>query len=238
MARPLIQISDVHKDFPMGKNIVHALDSVNLEIEANTFTVVMGPSGSGKSTLLYLLGGLDRPTQGSIVFKGREINELDENALAVFRRRTVGFIFQSFNLIHSMSALDNVSFPLRFSRASKNQRDQRAMELLTNVGLSDRTSHSPAELSGGEQQRVAIARAMIHDPDVILADEPTGNLDTATSVSIMRLLSDLHQKGKTVVVVTHDARMKSFATNQLYLLDGKIVSEDMYNTSSVLALQS
>jgi putative ABC transport system ATP-binding protein len=235
MVAPLIEIFNLQKHYQMGNYTVRALDGIDLTIKENTFTVVMGPSGSGKSTLLYLLGGLDRPTQGRILVNGQEINALDENALAIYRRRTVGFIFQSFNLVQSFSALDNVSFPLRFAKISRRQRNQQGEELLNRVGLSDRAHHNPTELSGGQQQRVAIARALVNDPKNILADEPTGNLDTASGSSIMRVLSDLHQSGRTIMVVTHDQRMKSFATHVLYLLDGKIVSEADYNAALIMA---
>ena len=238
MVLPFIEISNLYKDFPMGHNVVHALAGVNLRIEQNTFTVVMGPSGSGKSTLLYLLGGLDRPTQGRIVIDGQEINTLDENALAIFRRRSVGFIFQSFNLIQTMSAMDNVSFPLRFERVSRKKRNNIANDLLLRIGLSDRANHRPTELSGGQQQRVAIARAMVNDPKVILADEPTGNLDTSSGSNVMRLLSELHNSGRTILVVSHDQRMKNFATHNLYLLDGRIVSETEYNAASDMAFDA
>jgi putative ABC transport system ATP-binding protein len=238
MNAPFIEIIDLHKDYQMGNNIVRALDGVNLTIEQNTFTVVMGPSGSGKSTLLYLLGGLDRPTQGRILINDQEINELDENALAIFRRRTVGFIFQSFNLVQSLSAIDNVSFPLRFARVPRKKRILRSSELLGRLGLSDRAHHNPTELSGGQQQRVAIARALVNDPLIILADEPTGNLDTASGASIMGLLSELHHSGRTILVVSHDLRMKSFATHTLYLLDGRIVTEEEYHAASIMTLSS
>jgi len=201
----------------------HALDGVDLEIAPNSFYVVMGPSGSGKSTLLHLIGGLDRPTSGSIRVGEQSIDSLDENELAVFRRKTVGFIFQSFNLIQSMTALENVAFPLRFARVRRGERRRLAFESLRRVGLEDRALHRPSELSGGQQQRVAIARSLINDPQLILADEPTGNLDTASGASIMQLLSELHQSGRTVLVVTHDARMTQVATRTVNLLDGKIV---------------
>jgi putative ABC transport system ATP-binding protein len=207
----------------MGNITVRALDGVDLEIAPGTFCVVMGPSGSGKSTLLHLIGGLDRPTSGVIEVAGKTIDSLDENALAVFRRRTVGFVFQSFNLIPSMSALENVAFPLRFARIRRADRRSRAMESLRNVSLEDRAFHRPVELSGGQQQRVAIARALINDPQLILADEPTGNLDSASGDSILQLLSVLHQGGRTVIVVTHDQRISQVATRILNLLDGKIV---------------
>jgi putative ABC transport system ATP-binding protein len=241
----LIQVINLRKTFMMGSGlngeapVVTALDGITLGIPANSFTVVMGPSGSGKSTLLYLLGGLDRPTEGEIkidvpIANGQGIEALDENRLALFRRQTVGFIFQSFNLIPSMTALQNVAFPMRFARVSRRQRQERATETLRRVGLEDRMHHRPTELSGGQQQRVAIARALVNDPVLILADEPTGNLDSSSGMSIMHLLSDLHKSGRTVCVVSHDARMTHFATHRIFLLDGKIVSEDAYNQAVLL----
>jgi len=218
----------------MGQTTVRALAGVDLSLDPNSFTVLMGPSGSGKSTLLYLLGGLDRATRGHIEVNGQGLEDMDENALAIYRRRTVGFIFQSFNLVASMTAMQNVAFPLRFSHSSKRQRNQRATEVLKLVGLEDRMSHRPTELSGGQQQRVAIARALVNDPQLILADEPTGNLDTTSGANIMVLLSELHRSGRSVLVVTHDIRMKQFATHHLYLLDGRIVDEAEYNAASVL----
>jgi len=218
----------------MGQTMVHALAGVDLLLEPNSFTVLMGPSGSGKSTLLYLLGGLDRVTSGHIEVNGQVLESLDENALAIYRRQTVGFIFQSFNLIASMTALQNVAFPMRFNHSTQRQRNERAVDVLKQVGLEDRMLHRPTELSGGQQQRVAIARALINNPNLILADEPTGNLDTTSGAHIMQLLSELHQSGRSVLVVTHDTRMKQFATHHLYLLDGKIVTEEEYNTTSIL----
>ncbi len=234
MAEPFVKISQVYKDFNMGETMVRALDGVDLELERNSFTVLMGPSGSGKSTLLYLLGGLDRATQGSIEVNSQNLELMDENALAVYRRQTVGFIFQSFNLIASMTAKQNVAFPMRFNHSTNKSRNMKAIEVLSSVGLEDRMSHRPTELSGGQQQRVAIARALINEPMLILADEPTGNLDSASGASIMQLLSELHRKGKSVLVVTHDTRMKQFATHHLYLLDGRIVTEDEYDAASIM----
>jgi putative ABC transport system ATP-binding protein len=233
MEIPFVCISNLTKHFLMGGTTVHALDGVNLDIPQKSFTVVMGPSGSGKSTLLYLLGGLDRPTSGQIAVNGQQIDEMDENKLAIFRRQTVGFIFQSFNLIQSMSAEENVSFPMQFAGVAPKERMRRSKELLEQVGMADRSRHRPGELSGGQQQRVAAARALVNNPNLILADEPTGNLDTASGIGIMQLLSDLHQSGRTVLVVTHDARMVRFATHKVFLLDGKVVSEDKYRTASL-----
>jgi putative ABC transport system ATP-binding protein len=229
-----VKISQIYKEFNMGQTTVRALAGVDLVLEPNSFTVLMGPSGSGKSTLLYLIGGLDRPTSGHIEVDGQVLDELDENALAVYRRQTVGFIFQSFNLISNMTAEQNVAFPMRFNHTTNRWRKERSLEVLKQVGLEDRMSHRPTELSGGQQQRVAIARALINEPKLILADEPTGNLDTASGINIMQLLSELHRSGHSVLVVTHDTRMKQFATRHMYLLDGKIVTEAQYNTASLL----
>jgi putative ABC transport system ATP-binding protein len=234
MSEPFVRITQLYKDFTMGENIVRALAGVDMELESNSFTVLMGPSGSGKSTLLYLLGGLDRASQGHIEVNGQLLDQLDENALAIYRRKTVGFIFQSFNLIANMTAQQNVAFPMRFAHSSKKYRNQRAIEVLRLVGLGDRISHRPTELSGGQQQRVAIARSLINDPELVLADEPTGNLDSSSGAAIMQLLSELHRSGKSVLVVTHDTRMKQFATHHMFLLDGRIVSEEEYNAASIL----
>jgi len=227
-----VKTRDLSKIYSMGETTVTALDEVTLDILPGSFTVVMGPSGSGKSTLLYLLGGLDWPTSGTINVADDEIDKMDENMLAEFRRNRVGFIFQSFNLIPSMPAEENVGFPLRFSGVSRSERRSRSQEILAKVGLSDRATHRPTELSGGQQQRVAIARALINDPPLILADEPTGNLDSHSGFAIMKLLSQLHQAGKTVIVVTHDPRMRQFATDTLYLLDGRVVSEEAYHQAT------
>lgn len=233
MAELFIRIAGLKKYYEMGGQVVRALDGVDVDIEAHTFTVVMGPSGSGKSTLLYLLGGLDHPTSGDITVAGVRLTTMDENALALFRRRTMGFVFQSFNLIQSMTALDNVAFPMQFAGIRALQRTEQARSLLNQVGLGDRTHHRPTELSGGQQQRVAIARALVNNPSVILADEPTGNLDTSSGVVIMQLLSDLHRAGRTVLVVSHDPRMMRFATHKIFLLDGKMVSEEQYQSATL-----
>jgi putative ABC transport system ATP-binding protein len=233
MDSPFIRITNLKKHFQMGGTTVRALDGVDIDIPEKSFTVVMGPSGSGKSTLLYLLGGLDRPTGGQIEVSGQRLDEMDENRLALFRRKTVGFIFQSFNLISSMTAEENVGFPMQFAGIQTKERAIRSIDLLGRVGLADRSHHRPNELSGGQQQRVAVARALVNNPALILADEPTGNLDTSSGVSIMQLLSDLHQQGRTVLVVTHDPRMVRFATHKIFLLDGHIVSEAEYQAASL-----
>jgi putative ABC transport system ATP-binding protein len=237
MASPFIRIKRLKKHYQMGGQVVRALDGLDLDIEAHTFTVVMGPSGSGKSTLLYLLGGLDHATSGEISVDGQRLDQMDENALALFRRRTMGFVFQSFNLISSMSALENVSFPMQFAGVSASKRKTQARTILDQVGLGNRADHKPTELSGGQQQRVAIARALVNNPSLILADEPTGNLDTSSGAAIMQVLSDLHTSGRTVLVVTHDPRMTRFATHKIFLLDGRIVSEEQYQSAALESIQ-
>lgn len=232
---PFIATTGLRKTFRMGTTLVNALAGVDMTIDAGTFQAIMGPSGSGKSTLLYLLGGLDRPTAGRIVVGGHALDQLDENALATYRRRFVGFIFQSFNLIPSLSAWENVAFPMRFAGISRRERQARAFALLERVGLGDRRQHKPTELSGGQQQRVAIARSLVNEPRLVLADEPTGNLDTASGQSIMDLLAELHSDGRTVLVVTHDPRMAAYATHRILLLDGCVVSEEQYKAVTGLS---
>ncbi|MBN1248982.1 MAG: ABC transporter ATP-binding protein [Anaerolineae bacterium] len=207
----------------MGDQVVHAVDGITASVEAGEFLAVTGPSGSGKSTLLYLVGGLDRATSGEIWVDGREIIGLDENALAEYRRREVGFVFQSFFLIPTMTALQNVVFPMVFAQVPVAEREPRALALLERVGLGDRVRHRPTELSGGQQQRVAIARALALDPRIILADEPTGNLDTKTGAEILQLLAQLNrEEGRTILAVTHDPSVTDYATRSLHLLDGRL----------------
>jgi putative ABC transport system ATP-binding protein len=223
-----IETRALSKYFHMGSVTVKALDKIDLEIDQGSFSIIMGPSGSGKSTMLHLIGGLDRPTDGTIRVNSHILNDLDENDLAIFRRETVGFVFQAFNLLQSLTALENVSFPMRFMNMPQKVRNERALDLLDQVGIADRAGHKPAELSGGEQQRVAIARALVNDPMMILADEPTGNLDSSSGWAIMEILAELNKLGKTIVVVTHDPRMTPFTNQVLYILDGDLVSEDVY----------
>lgn len=221
----MIQTVNLVKEFPMGSQRILALNGVNLEIKPGEFVCVMGPSGSGKSTLLNLIGGLDRPTKGQIVVEGRDLATLDENALAAYRRRGVGFVFQTFNLIPTMTALQNVALPMIFARVPASQRKVRARELLTEMGLGDRLDHRPTELSGGEQQRVAIARALANDPEIILTDEPTGNLDSRTGHEVMEVLTRVNrEEGRTILVVSHDPDVAAFAGRVLQLLDGRIVN--------------
>jgi len=235
MSAPTVRTANLRKDYVMGRAMIHALDGVDLVFEGGSFTAVIGPSGSGKSTLLHLLGGLDRPTQGGIEVGGTALERLDENALAAYRRTQVGFIFQTFNLIQSMTSQENVAFPMCFAGVPPRRRAERAFDVLQKVGLADRASHRPDELSGGQQQRVAIARALVNDPAMVLADEPTGNLDSQSGLQIMRLLADLHREGRTVVVVSHDPRIGHFATQTIRLLDGRVVSEDEYEAALLMA---
>jgi putative ABC transport system ATP-binding protein len=220
---PLICTENLRRDYPMGHGVVHALDGLSLTVEGGAFLGVMGPSGSGKSTLLHLLGGLDRPSSGQIWVRGQDITELDENGLAAYRRQEVGFVFQSFQLISTMTALENVAFPMLFARVPPARRRERAGFLLAAVGLDARMAHRPTELSGGEQQRVAIARALANDPAIILADEPTGNLDSHTGAEVMTTLARLNQEqGRTIIFVSHDPAVANFAGRSIHLLDGRI----------------
>ncbi|MEM7115278.1 MAG: ABC transporter ATP-binding protein [Chloroflexota bacterium] len=217
----------LHRHFQMGQETVRALNGVQAEIRQGDFVGIIGPSGSGKSTLLYMLGGLDQPTSGSIWVEGINISELDEDALAKFRQQKIGFIFQSFNLIPTMTAVQNVEFPLIFARVAPKERYQRAKRLLELVGLGDRLEHRPTELSGGQQQRVAIARALVNDPPIVLADEPTGNLDTRSGGEVIDILRRLnHDEGRTIVMVTHDQSLLSVTTKQIRIRDGQILEDD------------
>ena len=221
----IISTKALTRHFVMGDQVVRALDGVDLDVAAGEFLAIMGPSGSGKSTLLYLIGGLDRPTGGELRVNNREITHLDENDLASYRGREVGFIFQAFHLVPTMTALQNVEFPMIFSGVTPQQRHTRALTLLDRVGLGDRMAHKPVELSGGQQQRVAIARALANNPRLVLADEPTGNLDTQTGREVLSLLVTLNrEEGRTIVIVTHDPSITQFATRTIHLLDGKITN--------------
>jgi putative ABC transport system ATP-binding protein len=221
-----IIVRNIKRHFLLGDTIVRALDGVDLSVEQGEFLCLMGPSGSGKSTLLNLLGGLDTPDEGTIIVAGRDISTLDENELADYRQRSVGFVFQSFNLIPSMTALENVEFPMIFASISAAERRQRALEALNSVGLGDRIDHKPTELSGGQQQRVALARSLVNHPKILLCDEPTGNLDTKTGEEILEMLTALYKNGQTIIVVTHDPRLNAYATRSIHLLDGRVVSEE------------
>ena len=224
MAEPFIRVSDLRKSYQMGEVQVHALAGLDLTIARNSLTVVMGPSGSGKSTLLHLLGGLDQPTNGGIEVDGRAIESLNEDELAAYRRHTVGFIFQSFNLLPTMTALENVAVPLEL--AGRGDAFERAGAALRAVELGHRLGHYPAQLSGGEQQRVAIARAFAPEPELILADEPTGNLDSETGAHVMDLLFDLQAKsGATLMLITHDSGLAARCSRRVRLLGGRIAGD-------------
>jgi ABC-type lipoprotein export system ATPase subunit len=224
----IVTVRDLHKSFLLGDQWVHALNNVSLQIPQGQFIGIMGPSGSGKSTLLYLLGGLDRPNEGQISVAGRRLDGLSGEELAHFRRETVGFIFQAFHLVPTMTALENVALPGIFANIPREVRERRAIKLLTALGMEERMDHRPAQLSGGQQQRVAIARALFNNPPIIMADEPTGALDSKTGQTVMEMLRYLCKKrGKTIIIVTHDAGVASYADRMLHLKDGKIVQDDL-----------
>ncbi|MCB8925748.1 MAG: ABC transporter ATP-binding protein [Ardenticatenaceae bacterium] len=221
-----IQVRGLHRHFQMGAEIVHALDGVDATIEQGEFMGIIGPSGSGKSTLLYLIGGLDQPTSGEIWVDGTDIAALDENHLAQYRQKSIGFIFQSFNLIPTMTAMQNVEFPMIFARVLPHEREERAKRMLEMVGLGDRIHHKPTELSGGQQQRVSIARSLVNNPDIILADEPTGNLDSKSGGEVINILQRLNQEeGRTIIMVTHDQSLLAATTRHIQILDGRILAD-------------
>jgi putative ABC transport system ATP-binding protein len=222
----LLQTVNLQRHYHMGNSVVRALDGVSLEMAEGEFVALLGTSGSGKSTLLNLVGGMDRPTEGALLFRGRNLAQFTSGEMAAHRRRSVGMVFQSFNLIPRKTALENVMLPMIFAEKPPGERRRRAAELLERVGLAGRAAHRPTELSGGEQQRVAIARALANQPELLLADELTGNLDSRTAAEILALLRGLHSElGKSMLMVTHDERIASVAQRRLYLSDGKIVSE-------------
>ena len=226
MSQVVISLQDVWKVYQMGDVQVQALTGLSLNIKKGEFLAIMGASGSGKSTAMNMIGCLDVPTRGRIFLNNHNIAHLDESHLASIRGRTIGFIFQQFNLIPTLTALENVMLPMIFQGVPRDKRISKATELLNSVGLGDRINHRPSELSGGQQQRVAIARALCNDPDVILADEPTGNLDSVTGKEILSLLTDLHEKhGKTVIMVTHDQYVASCADRVELLTDGHIIAD-------------
>lgn len=221
----MIALTEVGKSYNQGVAEVHALREVNLRIEPGEYVALLGPSGSGKSTLLHLMGCLDTPTAGSYVFDGRPVEKLSINALAAIRNRRMGFVFQSFHLMPRMTAFENVTMPLRFAGIPRRKRNTRAEAMLARVGLQDRMTHRPAELSGGQKQRVAVARALANSPSVILADEPTGNLDSQAGQTIIDLLESCWRDGATLLVVTHDEAIARRARRIIRLLDGRIVSD-------------
>jgi len=224
----VIEIIDLRKTYVMGTEEVHALQSVSLDIKVNEYVALMGPSGSGKSTLMNLLGCLDTPTSGQYFLNKEDVSSMDDSELAEIRNRQIGFIFQTFNLLPKLSSLENVALPLVYSGMSKSDRLDIAYETLANVGLGDRVDHRPNELSGGQRQRVAIARALVNNPAIILADEPTGNLDTKTSIEIMSIFEEIQERGNTIIVVTHEPDIAEHAHRIVKLRDG-LIESDMKN---------
>ena len=223
MTDPLITLDGISRVYQTGRFEVRALDGLDLAIERGEFLAVVGPSGSGKSTLMNIVGCLDRPTAGRYVLDGTAVDDLDDNGLADVRSRSIGFVFQSYNLLPRTSAINNVAMPLAYQGVGRRERMERARASLERLGLGDRLDHEPTELSGGQQQRVAIARALVTEPALLLADEPTGNLDTASGDDVMGLLRDLHASGRTVVLITHDAEVAARADRQVHVRDGRLV---------------
>lgn len=231
MSEPILRVRNLSKTYMQGKIPVHALRDVSFDVQKGEFLSIVGPSGSGKSTFLSMIGLLDKPTSGSVFIDGVEVTKAKDSEAPVIRREKIGFVFQHFNLIPTLSALENVDIAMRFARVPKSRRKERSIELLTRMGLRDRMNHKPSELSGGEQQRVAIARAMANNPAIILADEPTGEVDTKTRDMIVELLRGLSENGQTILVVTHDMAVSSKTRRTISMLDGMIESDTMINES-------
>lgn len=221
----LIDINQLKRDFVLGNEIVYVLKAIDLKISKGEYVALMGPSGSGKSTLMNLLGCLDTPTSGTYILNGKDVSQMTDDDLAEIRNKEIGFVFQTFNLLPRTTALDNVALPMVYAGYSKSERKERATEVLKQVSLSDRMDHQPNQLSGGQRQRVAIARALVNKPSIILADEPTGNLDSKTSVEIMQLFNDIHKNGNTVILVTHEEDIAAYAHRVIRLRDGMIESD-------------
>jgi putative ABC transport system ATP-binding protein len=223
-AAPIIRLRNVSRTYEMGHVLVPALDDVSLDVHPGEFVAIVGPSGSGKSTMMNILGCLDRPTAGSYELAGTPVAELDDDGLARLRSRTIGFVFQSYNLLPRTTALDNVATPLLYQGVGRAERARRARVALERLGLGDRVTHEPTELSGGQQQRVAVARALVTEPAMILADEPTGNLDSRSGADVLAVLRELHASGRTIVLITHDAEVAASAGRQVHLLDGRVAA--------------
>ncbi len=228
MEKPLITIKDIGRKYVIGSETIHALKSVSLSIHKGEFVALMGPSGSGKSTLMNILGCLDTPSKGEYILNGTNVSQMSDNELAEVRNKEIGFVFQTFNLLPRSTSLDNVALPLIYAGVNKSERTERASRALENVGLGNRVTHKPNELSGGQRQRVAVARALINDPSIILADEPTGNLDTKTSIEIMGLLEEIHSKGNTIILVTHEEDIAQHAHRIVRMRDG-LIEKDYIN---------
>lgn len=222
----IIETSEISRMYRMGSETIHALKSITINIDRGEYVAFMGPSGSGKSTLMNIVGCLDTPSSGSYVLNGKDVSRMDENELAEIRNREIGFVFQTFNLLPRSTSLDNVALPLIYAGYGREERTEKAQQVLESVGLGDRGKHRPNELSGGQRQRVAIARALVNDPSIILADEPTGNLDTKTSYDIMDLFQQLHDKGNTIIMVTHEEDIAKYAHRVVRLRDGLIETDE------------
>ena len=231
--QPIIHLVNIRKSYLMGKQALPVLNGINLNIHKNEYVALMGPSGSGKSTLMNILGCLDSPTSGSYILNGSDVSKMIDNDLADIRNKEIGFVFQQFNLLPRLTALDNVALPLVYAGISKKRRTEMAMDVLEKVGLKDRSHHKPNELSGGQSQRVAIARALVNNPSIILADEPTGNLDSKTSIEIMEIFGHIQQAGNTVVLVTHEEDIANYAHRIVRLRDGVIESDRKKSMSEV-----
>ncbi|MDI9357136.1 MAG: ABC transporter ATP-binding protein [Chitinophagaceae bacterium] len=228
----VIKTNDISKKYIMGEETIHALKSISIEIKKGEYVAFMGPSGSGKSTLMNIVGCLDTPTSGTYILNGNDVSDMDENELAEIRNKEIGFVFQTFNLLPRASALENVALPLVYAGVGRAERTEIALTTLKGVGLADRAKHKPNELSGGQRQRVAIARALVNNPSIILADEPTGNLDSKTSYSIMALFEELHSKGNTIIMVTHEEDIAAYAHRIVRLKDG-LIESDTINTKKI-----
>ncbi len=228
----VIKIRNITRDFPLGNEVVKVLKGIDLDIERGEYVALMGPSGSGKSTLMNLLGCLDTPTSGSYELNEKDVSNMTDDELAEIRNKEIGFVFQTFNLLPRTTALENVALPMIYAGASKKDRTERAKEVLTNVGLADRMDHKPNQLSGGQRQRVAVGRALVNNPSIILADEPTGNLDSKTSLEIMNLFNQIHQAGNTVILVTHEEEIAKNAHRIIRLRDGMVESDTRLEINS------
>ncbi len=233
MQESLINITNIKRNFVLGNEIVYVLKGIDLQINKGEYVALMGPSGSGKSTLMNILGCLDTPTSGSYILNGKDVSKMHDNDLAEIRNKEIGFVFQTFNLLPRTTALDNVALPMIYAGYSKSERNIRATEVLQQVNLGDRMDHQPNQLSGGQRQRVAIARALVNKPSIILADEPTGNLDSKTSVEIMKLFGDIHAQGNTVILVTHEEEIADYAHRIIRLRDG-IVESDVVKKPTII----
>jgi putative ABC transport system ATP-binding protein len=225
MSKSLIDIKDIKRDFVLGSEIINVLKGIDLQINKGEYVALMGPSGSGKSTLMNILGCLDTPTSGSYILNGKDVSQMHDDDLAEIRNKEIGFVFQTFNLLPRTTALDNVALPMIYAGYSKTDRSARATTVLKQVGLGDRMDHQPNQLSGGQRQRVAVARALVNNPSIILADEPTGNLDSKTSIEIMNLFNDIHKNGNTVILVTHEEDIARYAHRIIRLKDGMIEND-------------